>query len=182
MVRLLCAQPASLYYAWQVEVMLQNFVEQGINLNYVDIVCSVNPVTDMSLWSKLTDNYSARFFFYRDDRPSPMYYQSSVRPWILAKHFKKFPGLSNESVFYHDCDMIFSKPIRFDQFEQDGICYGSDVRWYISYNYIIGKGEDVLQNMCEIVGISQDIVKNNELNCIGAQYILKGIDSDFGNH
>jgi hypothetical protein len=35
----ICAQPATLYYVWQVEVMLNNFRDVGINLNQVDIVC-----------------------------------------------------------------------------------------------------------------------------------------------
>jgi len=37
--RFVCAQPATLYYAWQVEVMLNNFKSMGVNLNQVDIVC-----------------------------------------------------------------------------------------------------------------------------------------------
>ena len=36
--RFVSAQPASLYYAWQVEVMLNNFQVMGVNLNNVDIV------------------------------------------------------------------------------------------------------------------------------------------------
>jgi hypothetical protein len=57
--------------------------------------------------------------------------------------------------------------------------YGSDCRWYISHDYIAGKGEDVLDAMCKIVDIDKQIVKDNELNGIGAQYIMKGITSEF---
>lgn len=179
MVRLICAQPAILYYAWQVEVMLNNFKNVGINLNHVDIVCAIQTGTDMSLWGKLAEAYPARFFFYRDDRPSPVSYTSSVRPWVLAKHWKAHPYLENETVFYHDCDIVFSKPVDFERFEKSEHCHGSDVRWYISHRYIIGKGEDVLNRMCEIVDISPKVIEDNELNCIGAQYVLKGITHEF---
>jgi len=37
-IRYVSAQPATLYYAWQVEVMLNNFMEMGVNPNQVDIV------------------------------------------------------------------------------------------------------------------------------------------------
>ena len=179
MVRFICCQPATIYYAWQTEVMIKSFVNNGINLNHVDIVCSVTKDADIMTWINLADNYAARFFFYKDDRSNPIEYISSVRPWILAKHFEKHPYLSEEAIFYHDCDIALTKPIDFSRFENDNKWYGSDVRFYISHDYIAGKGEDVLQKMCEIVGISQETVKNNELNCIGAQYLMKNIDSSF---
>lgn len=179
MVRLICSQPASTYYAWQVEVMLQNFIETGINLNHVDIVCSINPKSNPEVWTKLAKHYAARFFFYRDDRPEPVSYISANRPWVLAKHFMSHKYLEDEAIFYHDCDMVFTKPFDFEKFEHDEINYGSDTRFYISHDYIIGKGEDVLHKMCEIVDVNPQLVKDNELNCIGAQYLLKSIDSDF---
>ena len=39
--RFVCAQPAILYYAWQVEVMLNNFRDMGVNLNNIDVVCKI---------------------------------------------------------------------------------------------------------------------------------------------
>ena len=57
--------------------------------------------------------------------------------------------------------------------------YGSDTRWYISYGYIFSKGEDILNKMCEIVGIDKQLVEKNELNAIGAQYVLKDLNWKF---
>jgi hypothetical protein len=37
-IRFMCAQPAIKYYAWQVEVMINNFIEMGINPNFIDII------------------------------------------------------------------------------------------------------------------------------------------------
>ena len=37
--RFVSAQPATKYYAWQVEVMLNNFIEMGVNPNQIDVVC-----------------------------------------------------------------------------------------------------------------------------------------------
>ena len=38
--RYVCAQPSTLYYAWQVEVMINNFITMGINANQIDVVCT----------------------------------------------------------------------------------------------------------------------------------------------
>jgi len=175
--RFISAQPAIPYYTWQVEVMLNNFMEMGINLNNVDIVCWKEDGTVPEAWAKLANNYAARFFFYDDTRVTK-HYISSIRPNILKQHWEKYPELKDETIFYHDCDIIFTKPIKewiTEDMINDEKWYGSDTRWYIGHNYILSKGEDVLNKMCEISGIGKELVKSNELNSIGAQYIMKGL-------
>lgn len=176
-IRFICAQPATLYYAWQVEVMLQNFMNVGINPNNIDIVCYIEDNVPLE-WSRLANHYAARFFFYFDQRETK-HYISSIRPNILKQHFANFPELKDEAIFYHDCDIVFTKPLDWYKFTFDNNWYGSDTRFYISHDYIISKGEDVLDKMCEIVGIDKQIIKDNEYNSIGAQYIMKGIDAEF---
>jgi hypothetical protein len=176
--RFICAQPASDYYVWQVETLLNNFISVGINLNNVDIVCwKVNGVIPDN-WTKLASGYPARFFFYDDTRET-RHYISSIRPNILKQHFQAFPEIEQEAVLYHDCDIVFTKPIDWSQFLNDDKWYGSDCRWYIGHDYIISKGEDILDKMCEIVDIDKQLVKDNELNAIGAQYLMKGINAQY---
>jgi hypothetical protein len=176
--RFICAQPAIKYYAWQLEVMLNNFMEMGISPNQVDIVCWKQTGEIPEEYSKLANGYPARFFFYDDTRET-RHYISSIRPNILKQHFTKYPELGNEAILYHDCDIVFTKPINWEQFLQDNKWYGSDCRWYIGHDYIISKGEDILDKMCEIVDIDKQLVKDNELNAIGAQYLMKGINAQF---
>jgi hypothetical protein len=176
-IRFICAQPATLFYAWQVEVMLQNFISVGININNVEIVCNIEDNVPPE-WSKLANGYAARFFFYYDKRETK-HYVSSIRPNILKQHFEAYPELKDDAIFYHDCDIVFTKPIEWYKFTFDNKWYGSDTRFYISHDYIISKGEDILDKMCEIVNIDKQVIKDNELNCIGAQYLMKGIDAAF---
>jgi len=179
--RFVSAQPATNYYAWQVEVMLNNFMEMGVNPNSIDIVCWKPNGIVSEEWSKLANNYPARFFFYDDTRETK-HYISSIRPNILKQHWLNNPDLKWESIFYHDSDIVFTKPISewiTDEMITDKKWYGSDTRWYIGHDYIIGKGEDILSEMCRITNIDKELVKSNELNSIGAQYLMKGIDYQF---
>ena len=179
--RFVSAQPAIPYYTWQVEVMLNNFMEMGINLNNVDIVCWKEDGTIPEAWSKLANAYAARFFFYDDTRVTKDYI-SSIRPNILKQHWEKYPELKDETIFYHDCDIIFTKPINewiTDDMINDEKWHGSDTRWYIGHDYILSKGDDVLTKMCEIVGINKGVVKGYEKNSIGAQYIMKDLTHYF---
>lgn len=187
--RFICCQPRILYYAWQVEVMINNFIEMDVNPNQIHILVATNPNDETSstknidVWNKLVSGYKdVRFFFYEDTRKLPIYYISSIRPNILKQHFSYHKYLQNETIFYHDCDIAFTKPTSewiTDEMINDKNWYGSDCRWYISYEYIISKGEDVLDKMCEIVKIHKNIVKENELNGIGAQYIMKNLSSEY---
>jgi hypothetical protein len=179
--RYVCAQPASEYYAWQVDVMLNNFRKQGINLNQVDIVCWKQNGVIPESWIKLANHYAARFFFYDDTRET-RHYISSIRPNILKQHWEKYPELVNDAIFYHDCDIVFTKPPTewiTDIMINDKRWYGSDTRWYIGHDYIKSKGDDILEAMCEIVGISKFEIERNELNAIGAQYLMKNIDYEY---
>ena len=180
--RFVCAQPSTLYYAWQVEVMINNFIDMGVNPNYIDIVCAKDNGIIPELWTKLCNHYNTVRFFFYDDTRIDKHYISSIRPNILKQHFKEHPYLKDEIIFYHDCDILFTKPI--DEWICCGIYsdddwYGSDTRWYIGHDYIKSKGDDVLDSMCDIMGIRKEVIKENEHNTIGAQYIMKGITHYF---
>jgi hypothetical protein len=179
--RFVSAQPATLYYAWQVEVMLNNFMEMGVNPNQVDIVCWKENGVIPNYWSKLAEGYPARFFFY-DDKRETKHYISSIRPNILKQHWEKYPDLKYEAIFYHDCDIIFTKPVTewvTEDMITDDKWYGSDTRWYIGHSYIKSKGDDVINKMCEIMELPQSLIQLNEMNAIGAQYLMKGITYEF---
>jgi hypothetical protein len=181
--RYICAQPRLIYYAWQVEVMINNFIKRGINPNHIDIVVAWNPNDDTSkpetieMWNKLSSHYNtARFFFYQDTRQKPIHYISSVRPNVLKQHFKAHPELQYDAIFYHDCDIVFTKNPDFSKFLDDDIWYLSNTNSYINYDYIVSKGQDVYDKMCEIVKMPKMIPKLMNEHSGGAQYILKNID------
>lgn len=181
--RYVCAQPRLVYYAWQVEVMINNFIKHGINPNNIDILVAWNSNDDTSkpetveMWNKLATHYNTvRFFFYEDTRQKPIHYISSIRPNVLKQHFRKHSELQYEAIFYHDCDILFTKKPDFNKFLDDDIWYLSNTNSYINYDYIMSKGQDVYDKMCEIVKMPKMIPKLLNEHSGGAQYILKNVD------
>ena len=173
----ICAQPAILYYAWQIDTMLYNFKDIGIDLNNVHIVCSFKTPID-PYFRKLEKKYSAKFFYYQDTRFEPDYI-SSIRPHILAKHFENNKYLENTPIFYHDCDIVFARPLELKNYISNNINYLSDTISYIGHDYIKSKGEEVLNLMCSVMNICSCKVRANQHNSGGAQYLLKNIPADF---
>ncbi len=178
----ICAQPSTFYYAWQVDAMLLSFQRVGINLETVHIVSVTHSGIDPHFrkiehkWSKL-----GVIFTYYEDTRGGFDYISSVRPHILEKHWKAFPHLENQNIFYHDCDIALTKSIdNLENMLSDDIVYLSDTVSYIGAKYIESKGHGIFEQMCEIVGIDKDLVRSREADSGGAQYILKpGITAEF---
>jgi len=176
-------QPRLLYFAWQVEVMINNFISNGINPNDIQILVAYNDsdktsdLSNIECWDKLVNHFKdVNFYFYKDTRVKPIRYISSIRPNILKQHFKNHPELSNDAIFYHDCDICFTKPIDYSNLLQDDVWYLSDTNGYINYDYISSKKHGVYEKMCEIVGIHESIPIKFNKDSGGAQYILKNID------
>lgn len=186
---LICVQPCLPYFAWQVEVMLENFKQLGVHHYYdIHILCAYNAITDpiyqqnIGYFQKVEKRYAgvASFFYYQDTRKMPINYISGVRPNLLKQHYLLNRDKIADVVFYHDCDILFTKTPHFLHAFIDGEeWYVSDTISYIGHDYILSKGQDVLDQMCEIVGISKELVKEKQLQSGGAQYIMKGVDFEF---
>lgn len=174
----ICAQPATQYYGWQIDVMLHSFKTVGVNLGNVHIVCAIHNKID-PYFDKLMRKYSGVVFSFYEDTRHDKSYISSIRPHILKKHFTAFSDLKDEVIFYHDSDIVFTKPLDVSHLLENDISYLSDTISYIGYNYIHSKGEDVLEAMLNIVGIDKSVVEQNEESSGGAQYLMKGIDKYF---
>jgi hypothetical protein len=179
------AQPDELYFAWQVEVMLDNFLSVGILPSDIHILVGIKKHIG-NWWPKLIEKYDGvGFFFYEDElltagrMDKTLYYPPAIRPYILFKHWKRFPELEREIIFYHDSDILFTSKSDFSKFLNDDIWYVSDTRSYIGASYIRSKGENIYLEMCKIVGIDPIIPIENEHNSGGAQYLMKNVNWRF---
>lgn len=184
-IKYICAQPDELYFAWQVEVMLDNFLSVGIDPGDIHIVVGIQKHVG-EWWYKLIEKYVGVGFFFYDltwmtigRMDTNLYYAPAIRPYILHKHWKRFPTMKEEIIFYHDCDILFTRTPDFSKFLNDDIWYMSDTRSYIGASYIKSKGEHIYSEMCKIFGIDPTIPIENEYNSGGAQYIMKEVDWRF---
>lgn len=180
--RFVCAQPAIFYYTWQIEVMLNNFIRLGITKYPIDILCGIENDIIPNEWIKLKENFKEiNFYFYNDTRENKNY-QPSIYFNLMKQHLLKNPSLKNEVLFLHDCDIIFTEKFNLNNLDfliEDDVWYLSDTNSYINYNYIIQKGLDVYERMCNIIGIDKIIPKLMNSNSGGAQYIIKNTNYEF---
>ena len=179
--KFISVQPDNLYFHWQVEVYLYNFIYKS-NIDPKDIY--VLFATTSNIYSKRIDSIiemypGVNILMYPDTRETPFYYISSIRPHILSKFFKDKPELLDEWFFYHDSDILFTKNFSFNFEDIKSNVYLSNTRSYIGYDYIKSKGIEQMKSMLDIVGITEEKVISNDLNSGGAQYVFSGLDSNF---
>lgn len=177
--RYICAQPASNYYTWQVEVLINNFLKHGVNPNKIDILCAIQNNHLSEDWKKLQQKYNTvRFFFYNDSRVDKSYIPS-IYFNLMSSHMKAHPELKEERLFLHDSDIVFTRPPEVQWVTDKKIWYMSDTNSYINYDYIQQKGNNIYEKMCEIIGIDKTIPKLMNSNSGGAQYIIIGEGYEF---
>lgn len=183
--RYICVQPRILYFAWQVEVMINNFIKNGVSGNDIDILVACNPndqsnhPDNIEMWNKLANKYNyVRFFFYPDTREDYTYIPS-IYFNVLKQHMQAFPDLVKGPLFLHDCDTIFTRPVDFSGMLHDKAWYMSDTSGYIGSDYILSKGEQVYGDMCKIMGMDPLIPRLLNSNSGGAQYIVKGATAEY---
>lgn len=173
----ICAQPATIYFAWQIDVMLHSFMSVGVSPHEIDVICSNTEGIDQHFNELMKKYPGVRFVFYEDSRDYKGYIPS-IKQHLLSKHLKSFPELQKVPIFLHDSDIALTKPINFQSLLNDNIWYYSDTCSYLNYEYIISKGRDVLEKMIEIADISEDILIGNSRNSGGAQYLMKNVTPD----
>lgn len=172
------AQPATEYYTWQVETYINNFIKHGIRAEDIVVLCSVEYNIIPESWRALSTHYKdVKFHFYRDTRTSkdyvPSIYFNLVKQWV-----KDNPEYRTERVFYHDSDIVFTRPPKLNWMGDD-CWYLSDTNSYINYDYVLSKGVQQYHKMCELVNIDPLIPKLFNKHSGGAQYVGYGMTYSF---
>lgn len=172
------SQPATDYYAWQVEVYINNFIKNGVNPKDIHAIFVYDGEIPKSILEIANHYEEVGFYLYPDTRPDFSYIPSIYFNGV-KQHFKEFPELENEVVMFHDSDTILLKEWNSNHLLNDDIWYFSNTNAYINYDYIISKGEDIYKGMLDIVGLDESIPKLNNANSGGAQHIIKNTNWEF---
>jgi hypothetical protein len=175
----ICAQPAIIYYEWHLEVMIHNFRKQGIRDDQMHIVLGLTDMYSPSVRDRLQQKYPTILFELYEDTRELRSYLPSIQPHLLKKHFTKHAYLQDSVIFYHDCDVLFTRPVSWEKLLSDDVWYFSDTISYIGSLYIKSKKFNILQEMCDIVGVSPVHVEAEEANSGGGQHIMKNVTSKY---
>jgi hypothetical protein len=180
------AQPDVPYFHWQVKLYTHNFIEKGIDPKNIHVIFSTIGNNQLSQGANELKEIGINIHSYKDERVNKRYIPS-IKPFLLYKWLEQYPQYG-KCFFLHDADIIFRELPDFEKMMNDDICYLSDTIGYIGYDYIMDccrryesqhptseKGQ-LLKEMADTIGISVDLIKENQKNSGGGQYIIKNTD------
>jgi hypothetical protein len=188
--------PSDTYYTWQVHLWLESLKELGHSNKAVVLIFNAKNTVHNIKWDQITDLYpEAIFKFYNDEHNInellPVYIPV-LRPYLMWRFYTDFPEMAEREIFYCDSDVIFTKDFDISHLLEDDVNYLSDTNSYINASYFDSKihdvlpekleqykSKDILDELCEYVGISREICEKNNFNSGGAQYLLKNVDAKF---
>jgi hypothetical protein len=180
------AQPDVPYFHWQVKLYTHNFIEKGIDPNNIHVVFSTIGNNKLSQGAEDLKKIGINIHSYKDERVNKRYIPS-IKPFLIYKWLEQYPEYG-KCFFLHDADIIFRELPDFEKMLNDDICYLSDTIGYIGYDYIMDccrryesqhptseKGQ-LLKEMADTIGINIYLIKENQKNSGGGQYIIKNTD------
>ena len=180
------AQPDVPYFHWQVKLYTHNFIEKGIDPNSIHVIFSTLGNNKLSQGAEDLKKIGINIHSYKDERVNKRYIPS-IKPFLLYKWLEQYPQYG-KCFFLHDADIIFRELPDFEKMLNDDICYLSDTIGYIGYDYIMdccrryesqhptSEKRQLLKEMADTIGISVDLIKENQKNSGGGQYIIKNTD------
>lgn len=189
-------QPDDTHFMWEVEVQINNLRKYELSDKLKVLVYwerrDDKPMVNFQ-WLMLARKYpEVEFMFYKNDENdlpisvTSTIYVSALRPYCLKKFWKSRPEMKDKAVFYLDSDVIFIKRPDIDQFIDDDISYVSSTRGYLGIDYMRSKAieagldkDHFIEIAANIIGIDKQVIIDNDVNCGGAQYLLKNISSEF---
>jgi hypothetical protein len=177
--KILIVLPDHNYFLWQMLVQINNFRKIGIVEEDVIYLIGKNNHLSPTLKNIIDNGKLKCSFFIFDDKRIDSIYPVSLRPFLIKEFFQKYPEMEKETYFYTDPDVIFTKKLDFTSMINDNIWYLSDTRSYLDSNYIKSKSPILFDEMCNIVGVSPEIVIENDNKAGGAQYLLKNTNVEF---
>ena len=161
------SQPAVLRFEWEIEVAIYALFKIGIAKE--DIVILFSKRSDEVV--KNIEKLGVNVHVY-DDKRFDVSYIPSIKPYLMYRYLEEDRSRENETYFFMDSDVIVNEVPNVESTKDTW--YGSNCNGYLNYDYIIQckNGKQILEDMCYIVGVSVEEVKQINNNSIGAQYIM----------
>jgi hypothetical protein len=207
---IIAVQPDDLVYWWELKVWLTNL--RKYNLSDRARVLMWKPYDRLHFekapfWVRLEQEFpETLFFWYNDDENligthiKDYGYIPLLRPRTLDRHFTEFPDLVNDTIYYTDCDTVFTKDPLFLKGEwiQDDVTrmsYTGVKETGYNYQNLIYldskiadviperieqyKQANVVEGLLDIFGLDREFVDDQNQNFGGVQYLLKNVDASF---
>lgn len=167
-------QPAIPRFHWELEISLTRLKQLGVN----DIVLLFSRHSPQ-IPEHLKEKYNVEVYIYDDGRRDRTYIPA-IKPYLWSRFLAEDSSRENETYFYVDSDVLFREIP--DVKSNPDVWYGSDCGHYLSVDYIYSTnmGKGIFEEMCKIVGVNPDYIRDQNPVC-GAQWVITNPTYEYWN-
>lgn len=168
----ICSQPDEPYFHWQNLVQFHNLEKMGLLKDHRAVFLYKAGRQASEFLNKFKEAFPENVFIFEDTRKQK-HYIPTLKIHGVVKYLQH--DTKQQDLLLIDSDVIFREPIDYSLFKEDNVVYCSDTKGYLGYQYLKTKGDDIIKDMCNYIGVSFDTIveKNDESG--GAQLYYKGI-------
>ncbi|WP_079708619.1 hypothetical protein [Paraliobacillus ryukyuensis] len=165
---ILC-QPAIKRFKWELEVCVARLHKLGVE----DIILLFAQEDDSI--PKYFEDMDCEVHVYHDNRANKSYIPS-IKPYLWMRFLEEDPSREKETYFYLDSDVLFREIP--DVNPTEDTWYASKCASYISVDYIDSKENNLLEDMCNAIGIDTRLIRKHQ-PAGGAQWAIKNPNYDY---
>lgn len=176
--RFIACQPATIKMYWQCATLAYNLTSLGVDPKDIYLIFSLGVDTDPNYMpeapARLAEDYGVSVYTFQDERPSiAKAYIPSIKPYLMWRFFDEHPEARPHEYLYQDSDVVYRDLPNFDYTPlNSNHWYGSDTDSYTGIDYITSKGPDMLQGVCDILGVDYQRALSLKGKSVGAQLLL----------
>lgn len=156
-------------FLWEAKTYVLSLKKLNVDLEDIIILTTDNDMGVVEKYKSLGVNV---FYYNRNEEADKSGYIPSLKPYLFYRFLQENKEYEIETFFYHDSDVVFLD----NHFEipNDKSVFGSDTNGYLNYDYLknCSNMDDLLPKMLNIVGISEQQIKDLNNDSVGAQYII----------
>lgn len=161
-------QPANQKFKWQLQVSLYNLKKHGIPSQDIVLLFLEEDETVLQYFSKDYDIHAYS--------GGAIDYLPAIKPYLWYRYLQEDSAREKETYFYLDADVIFREKVNFRKAKaKQDVWLCSDCNSYLNLDYIrqCKNGEQILQDMANVVGVTVESLETINQNSGGAQWLIK---------
>ena len=157
----ICSQPDEPYFHWQNLVQFHNLEKMGLLKDHRAVFLYKAGRQASEFLNKFKEAFPENVFIFEDTRKQK-HYIPTLKIHGVVKYLQH--DTKQQDLLLIDSDVIFREPIDYSLFKEDNVVYCSDTKGYLGYQYLKTKGDDIIKDMCNYIGVSFDTIveKNDE--------------------
>lgn len=175
-------QPTEIRFHWELEVLISNLISLGQKPQDIVLLFLQGGQDGPEYVEQFKHKFGVEACLYQDNRDDRSYIPS-IKPYLWSEYLREDSTRQQETYLYIDSDVVFKRLPMLDRLISlsNTHWYCSDTLGYTNYSYLssVKYADEIIPKMCDLAGITEAQLKEQNDGEGGAQWIMKNPTLDY---